>query len=321
MNFFLNIKNSFLQSSFIRQLISFARKTTIPGYRNVSLYDTVSRYFSLVKEDNIVERASAISFNFAMAIPPTIIFLFTLIPFFPINKEFINEIYGLIMSVIPGERNYTAIIDFLNDFLNNPRNGLLSFGFLLSLFFSSNAIMGVMRSFDKDFPGFIKRKGFQKRWAAIKITLVLFVLFFLCIALMIAQGVVLEWIGVKNEFVRNLIGYSRWLLIFLLFMAIISYIYRATPSVHKKWKFITPGGILSTFLMAAFAFGFSWWVSQFNSYNKLYGSIGTILIVLVLIYFNSLVLLIGFEVNVSINSLADGQTDKLKSERNNLVES
>lgn len=314
MIFFEKISTFLMQSALVKGAVHKAKLIKIPGFKNVSLHDTVVRFFRQLKEDNIVERASAISYNFAMAIPPVIIFLFTLIPLFPINKEFVNEIYALIMSVIPGERNYMAIINFLNDFINNPRNGLLSFGFLLSLYFSSNAIMGVMRSFDKDYPGFIKRKGLQKRWAALKITLVLLVLFLLCIALMIAQGEVLEWLGIKNVFVKNLIGYSRWLIVFLLFMAIISYIYWAAPSVDKKWKLVTPGGIIATFLMLLFAFGFSWWVSNFGSYNKLYGSIGTILIILVLIYFNSLVLLVGFEINVSIHSLANNSSGEIAAD-------
>jgi membrane protein len=93
------------------------------------------------------------------------------------------------------------------------------------------------------------------------------------------------------------------MIIILLFFASISYIYRHAPAVDKKWRLINPGSILATFLMLLMTLLFSWWVSRFGNFNQLYGSIGTVLIMMVLIFINSLVLLIGFELNVSITSL------------------
>lgn len=305
-----NIKSKIVNAAIVNKAIAKTKSTTLPGFRNISLYDTIVRFREQILADNIIERASAISYNFTMALPPTIIFLFTLIPFFPISKQFIAEMYGLIRDIVPGPKNYTAIIHFLDDFINNPRNGLLSLGFLLSLFFSSNALMGVMRSFDKNYPGFTKRKGLKKRLAALKITLVLFLLFFLCITLIIAQGAVLKWLGIENEIVRIVIGKVRWILILLLFFLIIAYIYRHAPSVSKKWKIITPGSVIATILMLLCALVFSWWVSNFGSYNKLYGSIGTLIVLMALIFLNSLSLLIGFELNVSIYSLAKTAEDR-----------
>lgn len=211
---------------------------------------------------------------------------------------------------MPGQKNYEAIIHFLDDILNRERSGLLVFGFFLSIFFSSNAMMGVMRSFDKDYPGFKKRKGIKKRLAAIKITLLLFFLFFLCLALMIAQDSVLQWMGIENKILSAALSKVRWVLIFLLVFFIISFIYRHAPSVHKKWKLITPGSVLATCLIVIFALLFSWWVGKFESYNKLYLSIGTVIVVMVLIFVTSLILLIGFELNASIYSLARTAKDK-----------
>ncbi len=138
---------------------------------------------------------------------------------------------------------------------------------------------------------------------ALKITFVLFFFFIAAIALLVAQGEVLKLIGITNPTVRMFIINARWVVIVFLFFATISYIYRHAPAVHKKWRMINPGSILATFLMILFTLGFSYWVNNFGNYNKLYGSISTVLILLLLIFFNSLVLLIGFELNVSISSL------------------
>ncbi|MFZ9388646.1 MAG: YihY/virulence factor BrkB family protein [Chitinophagaceae bacterium] len=279
-----------------------SKKIYLPGFRGIALYDVVMFFIKQVKTVGMTERASAIAFNFVMAIPPAIMFLFTLIPFLPISNEFEAGIYGLIRDVIPGEKNNATIIEFLQDFINKPRTGLLSLGFVLAMFFSSNAVMGIQRSFDKNYIGFRKRKGFQKRWSAIRITMVLYVFVFISVLLIVAQGQLLRLL-VSNETTRTIITYSRWVIVVLLFFICISYIHRHAPAIHKKWRLINPGSILSTALMILATLLFSWWVSRFGHYNEFYGSIGAVLILMAYIFTNSLVLLIGFELNVSITSL------------------
>ena len=251
-----------------------------------------------------------------MAIPPIIIFLCTLIPYLPISKDFIHQLYGLIGDVVPGEKNNSAIIKFINDIIKKPKNGLLSLGFLLALFYSSNAVMGIMRAFDKNYIGFKKRNAFRRRVTALQLTSILFVLMFLSLLLLIMQSSVLKWFGVKNVMIREIIGNVRWVVIVLLFLSSISFIYRHAPFINKRWNLVSPGSILATTLMLLFTIFFSYWVNHFSNYNKLYGSIGTILILMLLIYFNSLVLLIGFELNVSINSLKHEADERNKLEMN-----
>jgi membrane protein len=309
---FNKIKHSIASSAPAIYLVRQSKRTYLPGFRGIPLFDVVKFFFGQVRTIGMTERASAIAFNFIMALPPAIIFLFTLIPFMPISNQFEEQLYGLIRDVIPGQKNNSALIDFLQDFINNPRTGLLSLGFALSMFFSSNAMMGIMRSFDKNYLGFRKRTEFQKRMAALKLTGILYLLIFVSVLLLIAQGSVLRSIGIRDWWVRTFIINARWGVIVLLFFASISYIYRHAPAVHKKWKLINPGSILATFLMILFTVGFSYYLAHFGKYNELYGSISTVLILMLLIYFNSLVLLIGFELNVSISSLK-----KIADERNN----
>jgi membrane protein len=309
-------RNLFAASPPVTLVVGWSKRLRLPGFHGIPLYDVVKFFFEQVRKVGMVERASAISFNIVMAIPPAIIFLFTLIPYLPFVKQFTQELFRLIRDVIPGKNNNQVVINFLRDFLTNPRNGLLSIGFILALFYSSNAMMGIMRSFDKNYIGFKKRKSLQKRGIAIKLTLIMFVIVFSSILLMVMQGAVLKWLGIQSATVRTVIKNVRWVVIVLLFFYSISYIYRHAPSVDKKWRLLNPGSLLATFLMLLFTLLFSYWVNNFASYNKLYGSISAILILMVLIYFNSLVLLIGFELNVSISSLkrlAEEQKATLKA--------
>jgi membrane protein len=303
MHLLTRIKRKLLVSAPVSFVIRKSKKIHLPGFQKIPLFDVVRFFFEQAQRSGFTERASAISYNFIMTIPPTVIFLFTLLPYLPIPKDFIQEMFDLIRDVVPGEKNNEGLIKFLSDILNNQRTALLSTGFVLAMFFSSNAIMGIMRSFNRNYIGFRKRKTFATRWAAIRLTLILLLLFFATIITIIMQGAILRWLGITNKTLIWLIVNFKWIVIVMLFFFSISFIYRYAPAVHKKWKFISPGSILATFLMIVFTAGFSYWVNNFSNYNELYGSISTVLILMLLIYFNSLVLLIGFELNVSINSL------------------
>ena len=304
MSFFTRITKAVSHSAPATFLVNKSKVIVLPGFQGIPLFDVINFFVKQVKKVGMKERASAIAFNFVMAIPPALIFLFTLIPYLPVSKEFVTSLNNLIRDIIPGQEHNSPIISFLNDFISKPRTGLLSIGFILSLYFSSNAVLGIMRSFDKNYEGFRKRKIVEKRSVALKLTLILFVLVFISV-LFLAAPQIFQLIGHKNKnhLLRTIINNIRWIVIILLFFYSISYIYLHAPAVHKKWKLINTGSIVATFLMIVFTFGFSYWVNHFGRYNQLYGSISTILIVMLLIYFNSLVLLIGFELNVSITSL------------------
>ena len=299
-----------IQLPFVNWLIHKSKTTTLPGFSGIPIYQVVSFFIRQVQTIGMTERASAIAFNFVMAIPPATIFLFTLIPYLPITQSLQQELYKLIKDIIPGERNNAVLINFLQDFINNPRNGLLSIGFILSLYFSSNAMMGIMRSFDKNYAGFKKRSNWQRRKAALRLTVLLYVFVMASLVALIAREVVLEWLGIENATLRALLSNLRWSVIFLLFFGCISSIYKLAPSVHKKWKLINPGSIVATSLMLITSGALSWWVANFSNYNQLYGSISTVLIIMILIFINSLILLIGFELNVSIYSLKSARADE-----------
>jgi membrane protein len=300
-----------IRSTIRRHFSRLARKQVYDGNRKLVLTNIGGYSFSVVfkafirqlKKTSLTERAAGISFNIVMAIPPTLVFIFTLIPYLPISKQFINQMFALIRDVVPGEKNNAAIITFLRDFVSKPRNGLLSFGLLFAIVFSSNAMMGVLRSFDKNYPGFTKRKMLHKRRVALQLTLICFFLVFLCILLLVAQSAVLKWLGVRGAGLRSILENVRWILIILLTFYIVSHIYRHGPSVAKKWPLISPGSMFATTLMILATALVTYYVNHFSNYNKLYGSIGAIFILMSLIYANSLALLMGFELNVTLSQL------------------
>ncbi len=286
-------------------LLNKTKTLILPGFEGVPLYDVLRFFYRQVKAEGLTERASAISYNFIMAIPPSLLFLFTLIPNLPfISKSSIrSELHGLIYDIVPNKIYNKEVIKLVDSFIYEDRIALLSFGLLTSLYFASNAMMGLIISFNKkNYLGFEKRMGILSRWTAIKLTVLIFGLFLLFFILLITQGALLEWL-IKNEGLRDFISNIRWVMIILLIYYAIGFIFKYAPSVEKKWKLTSPGTITTTFLSLLSSIGFSIFVTNFGKYNVLYGSIGTIMMVMALIYINSLAILIGFELNVSINSL------------------
>ena len=288
----------------------------LPGFEGVPLYDVLNFFYKQVQTVGLTERASAIAYNFIMAIPPSFLFLFTLIPSLPFIKKVTlkKELHALITDIIPAKIYNANLIKFVDSFIDDSKIGLLSFGLLTALFFASNAMMGLMRSFNKNYIGFAKRKDLHTRWMAIKLTALLFLLLLGFLILIITQGAMLKWIGIKNDTLREIIYYVRWIFVVALIYYSIAFIYKYAPAVEKKWKLISPGTILATSLSILATLGFSYFVNNFGKYNALYGSIGTIIVLMAVIYINSLVLIIGFELNVSINSL------KIIAERRRLEE-
>lgn len=277
----------------------------LPGFEGVPLYDVIRFFYRQIKTHGLTERASAISYNFIMAIPPSLLFLFTLIPNLPfISKRAIQtQLQRLIVDIVPSKVYNKQLISFVDSFIYDNRIGLLSFGLLVSLFFASNAIMGLARSFNKkNYIGFEKRMGLAQRWVAIKITVLIFSLVLGYFILLISQGAILKLI-IHDKWWRDIISNTRWIFIIMVIFFANGFIFKYVPSVEKRWKLNSPGTITTTFLSIISSVGFSIFVTNFSRYNVLYGSIGTIMMVMALIYINALAILIGFELNVSINSL------------------
>ncbi|MFY8090230.1 MAG: YihY/virulence factor BrkB family protein [Chitinophagaceae bacterium] len=292
-----------------------SKKLIVPGFEGLPLYDVLKFFFEQISKRGLNERAAAISFNFIMAIPAGCIFIFTLVPYLPIAKQFNVELLKLTKELTPNQSTYFFIKEFLDDFFDTQRGGLLSFVFVLVLFYSSNAMMGIIRAFDKsiaDKTGWL----FHKRWRAIKLTFILFVLLIGAILILIGQEqlatLLKKLFHMKKK--ASLWGwnYFRWLVIVILIFYGIALIYKYAPSVKKRWKLQSPGAILATALLIATTLIFGYWVNHFANFNKLYGSVGTVLIIMNLIFFNSMVLLIGFELNVSIAYLQD-EVEKRKT--------
>ncbi|MEY3056989.1 MAG: hypothetical protein RIT41_599 [Bacteroidota bacterium] len=286
-----------------------AKAIYIPGFQHVNLYQVLSFVYKQLNTLGLYDRASAISFNLIMALPAGFLFLFSIIPYFPKAFKIKKQILSVFKDIAPNSSTYKFIMEIINDLLSQ-HVGIFSFGFLLLLFYASNAMTGIIRSFDKSI---MQNKPFflHQRMRAIRLTIILILLVFASLLVLIGQDqltrLLREVFDIKRKTIVPYWNSVRWAVIILLLFFGNAFIYKYAPLIKERWPLNSPGALLSTLLMLITTLGFSYWVNNFSSYSKIYGSIGTVLVVMTLIYLNSLILLIGFELNVSIEVLKKEQ--------------
>jgi membrane protein len=288
--------------------IRVSKKVVLPGFDGLPLYDVTRFFIKGLWEGYIGSRASSISFNFFLAIFPSLIFLFTIIPFVPI-ENFQQTLLGLIHDLVP-RTTYETIRETVEDIVTRPRGGLLSLGFLLTLYFTTNGIHSMMEAFNSTFHSIETRSWFKQRLVSTMIVVIISILLIISIGLM-TFGTALLRLILPEEFSASMIYVSlfwllKWLVILLTLFFTISFMYYFAPAKKRHFRFISAGSTLATILVIITTMGFNFWVDNFGRYNLLYGSIGTLMIVLLWFYFNSFSLLIGFELNASILKAKQG---------------
>jgi membrane protein len=265
---------------------------------SMSLLDFLILFFKQIQEDNINSKANAMAFNFMMAIFPGIIFLFTLIPYFPI-KGLQDQILTFMEGAMPLSI-YSLMRETVSDIISRPRGGLLSFGFLFALYAAMNGTLSMMTAFDECHKSSEKRGFLKARFIALSITLINALVLIVSVTVLLVGEHILDYlysfhqISAFNYYIFMLI---RYVTVILSFFFLTAFIYYFAPSVHTRWSFFSLGAFVATALNILVTVGLSVYLSNFATYNKLYGSIGTIIALMLWLYMTSMVLLIGFEMN------------------------
>tara|TARA_B110000444_G_scaffold179548_1_gene168324 strand:+ start:3182 stop:4078 length:897 start_codon:yes stop_codon:yes gene_type:complete len=285
----------------IDKLLNFTKKIRPIGLSGLSIYDISSFFYKGLIEGAITTRASSLAFNFFLAFFPAIIVLFTLIPYIPVDG-FQETLMDILMNILPPSTNEITL-ETLDDIINNQRGGLLSLGFVLAIYFSTNGINSLIEAFNASYHISKTESILKQRFLSLFITFTLTIILIFTIALIIFGQFIINYL-IEYEFINSnekiLFNLAKWfILISMLFLGI-STIFNLGPSLKNKWRTFSPGAIFSTVFIIVTSLGFTYYIDNFGQYNKIYGSIGTLIIILLWIYFNAIILLTGFEINASI---------------------
>ena len=286
----------------IARVKSVLRLVVIPGFEGVPLYDVLVYFIRGFTKVNLIDRAAAVAFNVFLALFPTILFLFTLIPYFPLQNVTANILEALQTILPPG--TYESVSSTITQIMSIEHGGLMSIGLLLAFYFSTSAVSSFFRGFnmgDKEFGqiSFIKLQVYS-----ILVMLMFVVLLLLSIVLITVGQRLLPVLFVKmhvySGFTVLMINILRWLIVIFALIVAMSLLYHFGNPRSKRFKLFTPGSLLFTGLFIVGTMLFNFYISNISTYNLLYGSIGGLIIFVIWIYFNCILILIGYELNKSI---------------------
>lgn len=300
------------------KLIAYLRLIIIPGFKEVPLYDVLVFFYNGLFNGVLSIRASAVAFNFFLAIFPLILFLFTLIPYIPID-QFQETLFELFAEVIPPE-TFAMVEKTIYEIVMKENSSLLSLSFILTFIFATNGISAIIDGFNSSWHHMEIKTWIQQRLMSIYLLLILSVMVIVSIVVLTMGGTFIGWM-VSHGFIRgSIIIYAleilKWVITLSLTFFSISFLYYYAPAKRKKYSFFSPGSILATVLLTLATLGFNYYITNFSQYNALYGSIGTLIIFLMWLFINAFILLIGFELNVSILKASRDPNEILKERGN-----
>ncbi|WP_425640187.1 YihY/virulence factor BrkB family protein [Algoriphagus yeomjeoni] len=292
------------------------------GDPDKNLFDVGRIFLVQMQKDDIIERAGSMAFSFTIALFPLILFLLNLIPYLQDIFPYITtqNILTFIQEILPAEV-YTQSENTIMDIVSKPRQSMLSLGFFFALFASTQGVMSMMNSFNSVYQTKDNRGFLQSRGIAVSIVMVLAFTVITASIVMIVGGVLirrLDELQVFNSgFMIFLFSSLKFLILLLMFYITTAFIFRFAPAVHDKWNFFSTGAKLAGLLITLGFYGFSFYLNNFASYNKLYGSIGTLIALMLWLLITSIIVIVCFEVNVSLDLVEENKKRKRSTDSEN----
>ncbi|MEZ5046321.1 MAG: YihY/virulence factor BrkB family protein [Chitinophagaceae bacterium] len=291
-----------LNSAPMLAIKAWLKKIVLPGFEGVSLFHTLDFFYKQLMSNRFNTTAKAISFSMLMALPPLLLFIFTLIPFLPLpEQKIVTTINDLLLLMSPPENIQIQIKKIVQNFITHKKNGLLSISVFLILFYSSNGMMNLMKSFKKkNMPGFKKRNILKQRLIAILLTLMLIVSVLSTFIIFNLHTWITKWIGLDFFHSNYYLRFVAFSIIVFMLLFTISIIYRYGAPMITRIKLFSPGAILATIMILLLTGFFFYIINNLIRYDKIYGSIGTLIIFMLWLNYVSKILIIGYELSVSI---------------------
>ena len=285
-------------------MVNKLRLLVLPGFQGMPLYDVLVYFFTGFTKGYIIDRGAAVAFFVFLSVFPTIIVFFTIIPLLPVEGVH-DAIMDTLYNLLPAGA-FDSMSGTINEILSHERNGLLSISAILAFYFSSSAFRAFFRGFDMGVIHLGKMSFLKKQLYSMLLAMIIGGMILFSMALFVIGRDVLPWlfqhIGFNRSFLILIINIARWILMIMTLLAAVSILYYFGNPDRKavRFRLFTPGTILSVAMFIIGVFGFDYYIVNFSRYNALYGSIGGIIIVLLWVYINCLIVLIGYELNASI---------------------
>ena len=281
------------------RIVPTANKVVLPGCSGVPLVQILGHF----SNRDLWQSAKALAFSFLMAMPPLLIFFFTLIPYLPIQGVQ-NELIEQLSLILPASV-FDRVADTINDVMGHKHSSLLSIGFVGSVILAANGIHGLLQSFNSVSHSIEWRSFFRRYLLCLFLVVIVYVLVVAILSLLIGYKFFIQFMISRNFMAETKLSYfafslGRWIILVFLTLLTLSFIYYLAPVKKQRINFFSLGSVLSTLLIFGLSWAFQVYINNFNNYNILYGSIGTLLVIMLWVYANCVVILAGYAVNIAI---------------------
>ncbi len=285
----------------IREILLLIKKIKLPGFNGLSLFDLLKTYVIGIIEGTFSPRAGSIAFSFFMAIFPFILFLLNLIAYLPIERQ---DLFNFIETILPPQTT-SFFMPILIDIAENPRGGLLSFVFILAIFLMTNGINAIFSGFEYSYHVTINRTVVRQYFVALLVSVFLALLLLFSIFLIVYSEFLIATLQSEKIISSNVqwVTTIRYVIFVVLVYLVIAILYYFGIKEGRSFRFFSIGALMTTLLFMLTTYLFGIYINNFSNYNELYGSIGALLILMLYIWINSNLLLLGFELNATLKSL------------------
>lgn len=306
----IEIEDKLLKIPVVKQLVLLGKSIKLPWLEGLSLYDLLELYITGIIDGAVSYRAAAIAFSFFMALFPFALFILNLIPYIPI-EGFQDDFMNFVHQSLP-PTTFDAVSKIINDILHNSHSGLISTGIFMAIFLMANGVNAILGGFESSRHVILKRKYFRQYFISLALSIILSLLLIITVAAIVIFEVFIQMTKIQDVLSENipLIQMGRFAFVILMILITTSILFKFGTAQERKRSFISIGFVFTTILTIITSYFFGIWVVKFSKYNELYGSIGTLLIVMFFIWINSMILLLGFELNATIHRL------KIQSQQN-----
>jgi membrane protein len=297
LSLFQKIKSKILSISFIQTILRWGKNFRPPGFDGMSLYEVIQYLIECFRKNSFGIRSAAIAFKFFLALIPGILFFLSLIPYIPI-LNFQDNLMNDIANFTPDEI-YVIIEKTINDLVMNKQPLALSAGFVLTIYYASEGVSYLLSVFNESFVVKAKRNPIKHRAISLGIFLLMTFFMIIILSLMYYTETVVDKMFYKNLNMAMQIIYDilSWMAMLFFMIVGVSILYNLGNPGRKTWKWISSGASLATIIILVVSKLLFYFFSNFSTYNQLYGSIGSLMMVLIWLNIICFILLVGFDLH------------------------
>ena len=278
-----------------------SKTISLPLFDDLPLFYVLRFFFKSMINGDILNKASSMAFSFFLALFPALIFIFSLIPYIPI-KNFQENLMANIKLILPGPA-YDFTASTIEELVLNSHFDLLSFGFIAMLFFASNGVNTTIDNFNNSILVENKRSWLSQRFTAFWMVALLGSLVIVSMLMLFFGKTILQFLAHQEMMswaIAKMLTFLNYVIVIAFIYFTVSFFYYFGPNKKSRWKLFSAGSSLATLFIIIVSSIFENYINAFGTYNKLYGSLGAIMVIMLWFYFNSVIFLIGFELNTSL---------------------